>query len=294
MKILVIGKSGQIARSLADQAKLFSHELECKGRPELDLQRPSTIKQALSVAHPDIVINAAAFTKVDAAEDDPDTAYEVNSRGSGHLAEFTNAINVPLIHISTDYVFDGILSRPYKEGDNLSPLGVYGDSKAQGELEVEEKSKQFIVLRTAWVFSPYGQNFAKTMLRAAQTNDELRVVSDQVGTPTYAPYIAEAILRICDQIEQARGTFADWGTFHMVAEGQTNWADFAEKIFEFSARKNGPYATVNPIPTTEYPTKAKRPAYSCLSTEKLSETFNIRLPHWETGVKEFIETHTNL
>ena len=200
MKVLVIGAQGQLARSLLEFAKSADISVVAVGRPELDLLKPTTVARAIEDAASDVVINTAAYTAVDKAEAEPELAYAINAEGAGRVAEACARKNIPLIHISTDYVFNGALARPYREDDQAAPLGVYGQSKLEGERRVADVWQRHIILRTAWVYSPFGHNFVKSMLRLAANRSEIGVVDDQVGNPTYAPHLAAGILAVARQI----------------------------------------------------------------------------------------------
>lgn len=288
MNILVIGQSGQVATSLADMDSTSPHNIICKGRPELDLTSPATVETAFDTFSPDIVINAAAYTAVDAAEDEPEQAYKINTRGSEILAELSASRNLPLIQISTDYVFDGSSNVPYSEDMPVTPLGVYGRSKAEGETAVANMNPHHLILRTAWVFSPFGKNFAKTMVRLAEANDSIRVVADQMGNPTYAPDIAKCIVSICHQIDVTQRADLKWGIYHMASEGSASWADFAQSIMSESQAVGGPFAKIERIATSQYPTRAKRPANSALNSDKLTRDWGVKLPHWKKSTKQFV------
>lgn len=282
-RILVAGRSGQVARSL-DALQSTPFEFVTLGRPDLDLGDAATIERAVLAVRPAAIVNAAAYTAVDKAENEPDLAFAINRDGAGLLAAAAARHGLPIIHLSTDYVFAGDKAEPYVETDAVGPQGIYGRSKLEGELAVAAANPAHVILRTAWVFSPYGGNFLKTMLRLAATRDTVRVVADQHGTPTYAPDIAEAIAVVLARA-LAEPTAEDWrGVFHMVAEGETNWAGFAEAIFERSRAGGGADARVESISTAEYPTPARRPANSRLATAKFRAAFRHALPDWHAGV----------
>ncbi|MCQ8184171.1 dTDP-4-dehydrorhamnose reductase [Parvularcula maris] len=285
-KILVAGRSGQVAQSLAEAAAdRPGMELVCLGRPDLDIADLDSVKKAFAAHAPDLVINAAAYTAVDQAETDRDEAYAGNEGGPKNLAEAASAAGVPLFHISTDYVFDGEGTEPYEETDPVSPLGVYGSSKLAGEEAVLKAHEQAAIFRTAWVYGVYGKNFLKTMLRLAADRDELGVVADQRGAPTSSHDIAKGLL---DVAEAWLGGKVERGIYHMTAGGEAVWADFAEAIFEESAAQGGPSATIRRIPSSEFPTPAKRPSYSVLSSDKLAATYDVRLPHWRDRVAPIV------
>ncbi|KQZ81975.1 dTDP-4-dehydrorhamnose reductase [Mesorhizobium sp. Root157] len=283
MRILVTGKDGQVARSLA----ALSNEgmsIVALGRPDLDVTEANSIVHAIKTLRPDIVVNPAAYTAVDKAESEAQAAFAVNRDGARNVAEAAATMGLPVIHISTDYVFAGDRASPYLETDATGPTGIYGRSKLEGEQAVASANAAHVILRTAWVYSPYGHNFLKTMLRLAADRDVLRVVADQQGTPTYAPDIAGGIVTAARKVLSAPES-EDWrGIFHMVAQGETNWAGFAEEIFIQSALHGGPSARIEPIATADYPTPARRPANSRLDTTKFRTTFGHALPDWKNGV----------
>lgn len=288
LRILVAGRSGQVASSLAEAAgQRPGYELTCLGRPELDITDRQGVGAAIDAAAADIVINAAAYTAVDQAETEPDAARAGNEAGPRNLAEATAEKGVPLIHLSTDYVFNGEGSRPYCEDDPTDPLGVYGASKLAGERAVAAANPRHLILRTAWVYGAYGKNFLKTMLRVAGERDELRVVADQHGAPTSSHDIASGLLDLAGLVLEG-GSGTPWGTYHMAARGEAVWADFADAIFEASARAGGPSASVVRITTAEYPTPARRPQYSVLDSSALERSFGVRLPDWREPVGDIV------
>jgi len=281
--ILVIGRSGQVASALAGLSAIAAHQLICAGRPDVDLGSPDTLSRLLARHDPCLVINAAAYTAVDKAETERDHAFAINAEGPGNLAALCADRDVPLIHFSTDYVFDGTATRPYREDDPTSPLGVYGASKAAGEAVIRRACTRHLILRTAWVYSASGHNFLRTMLRLGAERDELAVVDDQRGSPTYAADIAWAVERIALALLRDAGT-AQWGTYHLTNSGETTWFGFAQEIFRLSAAKGNPAPRVRPIASRDYPTPARRPAYSVLDGAKLERAFNVSLPPWRDGV----------
>jgi dTDP-4-dehydrorhamnose reductase len=279
MRIAVTGKQGQAAQSLAEIGPDKDVEIVLVGRPELHLHDTPTVYDAIARAEPDIVVSAAAYTAVDKAESEPEAAFAVNAIGAGAVAQAAARLGVPVIHLSTDYVFDGSLDRPYREDDVVGPTSVYGASKLEGERLVSSATPNHAILRTAWVYSPFGNNFVKTMLRLGETRAEVGVVSDQVGCPTSALDIAEAI------IAAARRLAADpssnlRGIFHLTGLGQASWADFAEHVFRSAEVAGRAPVKVHRITTADYPTPARRPANSRLSDERLQQHYRIRLPDW--------------
>ena len=288
MKILCVGGQGQVARALNELANARGLELLAQGRPELDLLKPTNIRAKLESYQPNFVVNAAAYTAVDAAETDLDAARDLNHIAAGMLAEITAQMGIPIAHLSTDYVFSGQGTEPYRETDSVAPTGVYGQTKLDGEIAVAQKNPKHLILRTAWVYSATGKNFVKTMLRLAADREELTIVDDQFGNPTSALDIAAAILSICATVIDAPD-FSAWGTYHLAGTGTTSWAGFATEIFNQSKAKGGPSAIVTPIPSEAYPTPAKRPANSRLSCRKLEAEFNITLPPWQNSLDVVLE-----
>ncbi|MBJ7442212.1 MAG: dTDP-4-dehydrorhamnose reductase [Sphingopyxis sp.] len=283
MKIAVTGTAGQVVTSLIERGTIAGHNVIAIGRPDLDLADPASVVSALEAAAPDVIVSAAAYTAVDKAETESDLAHAVNGAGAGAVAQAARLLDVPLIHISTDYVFDGTLDRPYVESDPTGPTGVYGASKLAGEQAVLDTHDNSAVLRVAWVYSPFGSNFVKTMLRLARDRDELGVVGDQVGNPTSALAIADGILQVAANMV-ADGSPALRGVFHMTALGEGSWADFAQAIFTASTARGGPSASVRPIGTLDYPTPATRPANSRLDCGLIAQSHGVTLPDWRTSL----------
>ncbi|WP_226638561.1 dTDP-4-dehydrorhamnose reductase [Novosphingobium profundi] len=284
MKIAVTGRTGQVVTSLIERASVRGHEILALGRPELDLTDTASIAAALEAAAADVIVSAAAYTAVDKAESEPDLADTVNARGAGAIAAVAETLGVPLVHLSTDYVFDGTGERAWTEDDPTGPTGVYGASKLAGEQAVlAAHAGNSAILRTAWVYSPFGANFVKTMLRLAETRDTLGVVGDQRGNPTSALDIAEGVLQVAENLV-GNSDPALRGVFHMTAAGEASWAEFAEAIFAASARHGGPAAHVNAITTADYPTPARRPANSRLDCGKLARTHGVALPAWRDAL----------
>jgi dTDP-4-dehydrorhamnose reductase len=280
--ILVIGRSGQVARALARLGRIQDRDVLTLGRPEADLARPETLIAALARHAPAAVVNAGAYTAVDDAESDRDQAFAVNAAGAGHLARACAEVDVPLIHISSDYVFDGRGRRPWREDDAIAPLSAYGDSKAEGEVEVRAAGGRHVILRTSWLYSEAGRNFLTTMLRLSRERPELAIVDDQTGAPTWATDVAAAISRI---IETAAGGRDDiWGTFHFANAGSTTWFGFASAIFARAEALGWQVPDLKPITTGEYPTPARRPAYSVLDTGKFARVFGIAPHDWRDAL----------
>ncbi|GGK55309.1 dTDP-4-dehydrorhamnose reductase [Salinarimonas ramus] len=283
MRIVVTGTKGQVARALAETAPARGHEVVLLGRPALDLEDPAGTARAIAGARPVLVVSAAAFTGVDAAESAADVAFRVNGAGAGAVAAAAAALDVPLIHLSTDYVFSGEGDRPWREDDPIGPRSVYGASKAVGEAAVREAGANHAILRTAWVYAPFGHNFVRTMLRLAATREEIRVVADQIGAPTAAHDIAAGVITVAETLVRDP-TAEKRGTFHMTAAGEASWADVAEAVFAESAARGGPSARVVRITTAEYPTPARRPAYSRLDCTKLASVHGVALRDWHESV----------
>lgn len=293
LRIAVTGSQGQVALSLAERAAALPEiELVRLGRPEFDLLRPASVRSAILSARPDIVISAAAYTAVDQAEEEPDLAYAANVLGAGAVASAAHELGVPVLHLSTDYVFSGDKDGSYEETDEPSPNGVYASSKYAGELSVASANPRHVILRTAWVYSPFGKNFVKTMLRLAGERDEVSVVNDQWGNPTCALDIADGLLHIAAFLK-AREEEAHFGVYHLAGMGETNWHGVARLVMAMSEKYGGPHAVVNAISTAQFPTRTPRPANSRLSTEKLARHFHWRAPHWrrscEAVVRRLVE-----
>ncbi|MES2491744.1 MAG: dTDP-4-dehydrorhamnose reductase [Pseudomonadota bacterium] len=290
MKIAVTGRTGQVVASLLERGLDAGHDVTAVGRPELDLGAATgaLALRALGAVQPDVIVSAAAYTAVDKAESEPELAHAVNAAGAGSVAAAAAALGVPLIHLSTDYVFDGDKPAPYAENDQTGPRGAYGASKLAGEVAVLAAQPDVAILRTAWVYSPFGANFVKTMLRLAETRDELGVVADQRGNPTSALDIADAVLAIAANLIASRDP-ALRGVFHMAGTGDTDWAGFAQAIFAASAERGGPCARVRPITTAEYPTPAHRPANSRLDCSKLGRAHGVRMPQWHGSLLPVID-----
>jgi len=283
--ILVTGGTGQLATALA-----ASPGIHRVGRPDFDFDHPETIEATFRAAAPRIVVNAAAYTAVDAAENDADAAYRANRDGPATLARLCAEADIPLIHISTDYVFDGAKPDPYTEADPVAPQGVYGASKLAGEQAVIASGAKAIILRTAWVYAATGKNFVRTMLTVGKTRDRLTVVADQHGCPTAAADLGDAILAIIARLD-ATGWQPDYkGIFHAAGAGATTWFGLAVATFEEAARHGAKVPEVAPIMTADWPTPAKRPANSRLDCTRLHDVFGIRLPHWRASLTRTVDT----
>jgi dTDP-4-dehydrorhamnose reductase len=293
VRILVTGREGQLARSLVERGALGGHDIVTLGRPEFDLAGdPDAIVAALEDRRPDAVVSAAAYTAVDKAESERELAFAVNERGARSVARAAHAIGAPLVHLSTDYVFDGSKSSPYVEADPTGPLGVYGASKLAGEHAVLAEHANSAILRTAWVYSPFGTNFVRTMLRLAADRDEVKVVADQRGNPTSALDIADGVISVAANLAHG-GKAEQRGIFHMTAAGEASWAEFAAAVFALSAEAGGPCASVRPITTTDYPTPARRPANSRLDSTLLEQRHGVRLPDWRNSLRDVVSRLTN-
>jgi|CXWL01.1.fsa_nt_gi dTDP-4-dehydrorhamnose reductase len=289
MRLLVIGgPNGQVAGALRalDRPDFCVTAL---GRPQADLSKPETLANALAVTMPDVVVCAGAFTAVDLAESQPENAHRINAEGAGALAALCAGRGVPLIHLSTDYVFDGAKETPYAETDAPDPTGAYGRSKLAGERAVAAAGGAYVIVRTAWVYAATGKNFVRTMLRLAKTHERIGVVDDQRGCPSYAGHIAEAVARIAQGLVQQPGDAAGYGVFHVTGAGICTWRGFAEAIFEGARARGGPHAAVEPLTTAQYPTPAHRPANSALACDKLAGVYGVRLPPWRAGLEQCLD-----
>lgn len=291
-KILVFGKNGQLAKCLAASAHEFPDaQLTFAGREECDLEDASHIEPVIDRVQPDIVVNAAAYTAVDLAEQQEDIAFKVNGDAARAMAQALAKRSVPLIHVSTDYVFDGKGTSRYREEDKVSPLGVYGNSKLAGEVAVQEAHQKHLILRTSWVYSQFGKNFVKTMLNLMAQRDEVRIVDDQTGCPTSAHDLAHAILELCGVATSAE--FDKFGTYHLTSDQEMTWFEFGKSIHKIALQEwgedwKGKNCTILPIKSSEFPTAAKRPEYSVLSCRLINDTFGIKLPNVEDSLTAVI------
>lgn len=285
LRVIVIGSQGQLARALAEAAgDAPGLSLICLGRPALDMSNAAAVDVALAKHPADLIINAAAYTAVDRAEAEPEAAFAVNRDGAAALAAACARRDLPLIHVSTDYVFDGAASAPYREDAPCNPQSVYGRSKYEGEQAVLAACRRAVVLRTAWLHSPFGSNFVATMLRLGRERDRLRVVADQHGSPTYAPELAAALLAMARRIQAAGNSEPGlFGIFHLAGAGAATWCDFAREIMAAAAVHGHRPVPVEAITTADYPTAARRPAYAVLDTGKIAAAYGIRLPPWRDG-----------
>ena len=285
MRILVTGTSGQLAQSLLAAGIAAGVDVVALRRPQLDLTIPGTLRTALADVAPDVVVNAGAYTAVDKAESEESEAHKVNAAGAGELATQCARSGAALVHISTDYVFDGTKPAPYVEIDPTRPINAYGRTKLAGEQAVAAACPRHVILRTSWVYSPYGNNFVRTMLRLGAEKSELNVVDDQQGCPTYAPHLAQAILRIAADLAPRQAEDPRWGTYHASGSGETTWCGFAREIFTETARRGLPTPRLGAITTADYPTPARRPANSRLDCSSLQRTFGERLPDWRDATR---------
>jgi len=286
--ILVLGRGGQLALSLAEKASARGIALSFAGRPQVDLAEPDTLRRAVAESGAALIINAAAHTAVDQAEDEPEAAHALNAVAPRVLAEAAREAGARLIHVSTDYVFDGSGDRPWREEDPIGPRSVYGRSKAEGEAAVRETLPDHAIVRTAWVYSPFGRNFVRTMLALAETRDSLTVVGDQVGSPTCALDLADGLLAIAETWAREPGRGAG-ATYHLAGTGSASWAEFAREIFALSRARGGPSAEVTAIATADWPAKAPRPLNSRLDSGRFAETFGYRAPPWRESLAEVVE-----
>lgn len=289
MRVLVAGREGQVARALLARLTPEGHAVTALEPPELDLTSRESIAAALAGTRPDLVVNAAAYTAVDRAEDQPDLAYAVNRDGAARLAEAAAARGAPFIHFSTDYVFDGRKGAPYTEGDAPSPLGVYGRSKEEGERAVLAANPRSVILRTAWVCSPDGANFVKTMLRLAAERDELRVVADQHGAPTFAADLADAVARIAPRLLAAPAGDPAFGLFHLSGHPHTTWHGFTAAILEEAAARGHRHPRLTAIATADYPTRATRPADGRLDCSRIARVHGITPPDWRASLARCLD-----
>ncbi len=288
-RMAVTGRAGQVARSLQERASRHADfEVILVGRPELDLAQPQSILGALRAVRPDVIVSCAAYTAVDLAEKEVQFAEAVNAVAPGEVGRTAAVLNVPVIHLSTDYVFDGTKAGAYIESDPPAPVCVYGQTKQRGEEAISSATDNCAILRSAWIYSPFGRNFVRTMLTAAQSRGRLSVVADQTGNPTSALDLADGILAVArNLLLSADRTLR--GTFHMAGQGAASWADLAEEVLKASQRVGGPFATVERIPSSQYPTPARRPANSRLDCTRLAEIHGVRLPSWRNAIATVVE-----
>jgi dTDP-4-dehydrorhamnose reductase len=284
-RLLVTGTQGQVARSLLERGAGSDVEIQALGRPELDLADPESVARAFRGVRADVVVNAAAYTAVDKAEAEEDLATRINGAGAGLVAAAARSLGAPVIQLSTDYVFDGTLDRPYRETDPPAPIGAYGRSKLEGERAVAAANPESVILRTAWVYSPFGANFVKTMLRLGESRSQINVVADQRGGPTSALDIADAVIAIARKLASAPARGKLTGVFHMTGGGEATWAEFAAAIFAEAEAHGRARVSVAPIATAQYPTPARRPANSRLDGARLRDIYGVALPDWRPSLK---------
>jgi dTDP-4-dehydrorhamnose reductase len=283
LKILISGKTGQVALELQKHLGGLG-ELIVLGRNDLDLSKPEQIRAQVRAHRPDLIINAAAHTAVDLAESEPELAFAINGVAPGVFAEEAAALGIPLIHYSTDYVFDGNKPAPYTEDDTPNPLGVYGKSKLAGERAIAATGAEHLILRTSWVYSTHGKNFLLTMQRLLQERPELRVVADQIGAPTWAGTIARSTRLLIERWQAAEA--GAWGVYHLTAQGETSWFGFTQAIAEHLSAQGKPCATLEPIPASAYPTPAARPQNSRLDCSRLEREWQVAQPAWQNALRE--------
>ncbi|MFN4283277.1 MAG: dTDP-4-dehydrorhamnose reductase [Alphaproteobacteria bacterium] len=288
--LLVFGGDGQLGRALAEATSPQNGgwRVTTVSRAAADIADADQVARAIDAHEPAMVVNAAAYTAVDKAESESEAAYRANRDGAGIVAHAAAEALVPVLHLSTDYVFDGEASRPWREDDPIRPLGVYGASKAAGEEAVRDAARRHVILRTSWVFGVHGTNFVKTMLRLGAERPALKIVADQVGRPTSAHDLAGAILAIAARQSAGVSSGALYGTFHFANEGAVSWCEFAREIFAQSARRGGPAPAIEAIATSGYPTPAKRPAYSVLDCDKLRRLYGIQPRPWQAALADVL------
>lgn len=284
--ILMFGATGQVARCMLEQAESRGLALTALSRDDVDLSNAEAVKAAIAgAADGTVVVNAAAYTAVDQAESERETCFAVNAIAPGAMAEACKARGFALLHISTDYVFDGDKAGAYVETDATDPQGVYGASKLEGERRIAAAHDRWVIMRTAWVYSRHGKNFVKTMIRLGRERDTLGVVDDQRGCPTHAEDIAAALIAVATQLREDDHRF---GLYHFAGQGEASWADFADRIFETMAETDGKRPVLNRITTADFPTPAKRPANSILDSSRFSEAFGYTAPDWTDSVSALV------
>ncbi|RQO56670.1 dTDP-4-dehydrorhamnose reductase [Pseudomonas sp. KBW05] len=283
MRILITGQHGQVSQALQQRLQGLG-ELIVLGRDRLDLANPEHIRQQVRAQRPDLIINAAAHTAVDLAESEPDAAFAINAIAPGILAEEAKVLGVPLIHYSTDYVFDGTKAAPYTESDTPNPLSVYGQSKLAGERAIAEVGGEYLILRTSWVYSNHGKNFLLTMQHLLQEKPQMRIVADQIGAPTWAGSIARSTRALIERWQG--GAAGEWGIYHLTAEGETSWFGFAQAIAQQLRAEGKACAELEAIPSSAYPTPAQRPLNSRLDCSRLQQQWHVSQPHWQDALRE--------
>ena len=286
--VLITGANGQVGFELARQAEQSQVPFVAFTRDDLDISDGAQVDAAMAQHAPSVVVNAAAYTAVDKAEDDEQTAFAANRDGAANLAQACAKADIPLIHISTDYVFDGSKQGAYLETDSTAPLGVYGVSKLAGEEAVRAAGSKHVILRTAWVYGNHGHNFVKTMLRLGRERDELSVVDDQRGCPTYAADLAAVILSIQNMLTGSSASVS-FGTFHCTNSGETTWCGFADAVFDHLDDREGRRPLLTPIATKDYPTPAKRPKNSVLNNDQIQTAFGISMRPWQAALSDMLD-----
>lgn len=287
--LLIFGGDGQLGRALAKANAPAGWRVVSLSRSTADITDADQVMRAIAAHEPAVVVNAAAYTAVDKAENDSVAAFLINEYGAGIVARAASEAQATVIHLSTDYVFEGQASRPWREDDPAQPLGVYGASKAAGEDAVRDAARRHVILRTSWLFGVEGNNFVKTMLRLGAERPALKIVADQVGRPTSAHDLADAILAVAAKLGGGVTTAKLYGTFHFANAGAVSWYDFAREIFAQAARRGGPSPELTAIPTSDYPTPAKRPAYSVLDCDKLAGLYGIEPRPWQAALGDVLD-----
>lgn len=283
-RILLFGAGGQLGQEIIARAPAFRIDVVARARAQTDIADRDMVAAAIRDTQPDLVVNAAAYTRVDKAESEPAEAYRVNATGAGTVAQACAAAGIPVIHFSTDYVFDGTKPSAYVESDPTGPLNVYGASKLAGEDAVRANHKKHLILRTSWVYGSYGANFLKTMLRLAGERDELKVVADQRGSPTCTRDLADAVLQLTPQLLGGQS----WGTYHFSGDGATDWCQFADEILKARETWTGARPAVTPITSADYPAAARRPLNSVLDNRLFQATYRLKARPWRDAARETV------
>jgi dTDP-4-dehydrorhamnose reductase len=286
-KVLVIAADGQLGRLVQERCEGYTQiDFRYTTMDDLDITKVDALEKMVKSQSWDFIINCSAYTAVDAAEDNQELCYAINKEAVSKLGRFSAEVGAKVIHVSTDYVFDGTSNVPYVESEQINPVSVYGKSKAEGEILLLEKNPQSMIIRTSWLYSELPNNFYQTMMGLGQARKELNVVFDQVGTPTYGGDLADAILNIVDSVLNRKHEFVP-GIYHYSNEGVTSWYDFAIAIFEMT----GINCLVSPVKSEMFPTKASRPAFSVLDKTKIKQTYQLSIPHWRASLSKMIETN---
>lgn len=290
LRVVVTGQHGQLARSLLEIGPARGIEVLAVGRPVLELTEPSTIEPAIAALKPDVVVSAAGYTDTERAEAEPDIAQAVNVAGAGAVAACARKLGVPLIHLSSAYVFDGQGAIPYRETDATAPLGAYGRTKALGEAAVAAAQSDHVILRTSLVFSPFGRNTLTNLLKRAARQNEVRIVTDQLVNPTAAMHLADGILTVARNITQGPRNDAHYGLFHLTSDGVATPAEFATALFAIAAQCGGPSARVVPITSADFASRVRRPPNARLDCSKIASVHGVALPPWEPALRVCIES----